>query len=184
MALSSLLVLPYATLLPVLAKVTFKGNASTYGYLNSFTGIGAIVGAVSLASLRGSINLRKVLLVATIVFGVGLILFSRTHSLLFGFFFSAIAGFGMMSQITLVNTLLQTTSSTEMRGRVISYFAMSFFGMQPVGALLVGRISHSFGASVTILSQGIIAIAIALAFLPYLWRDVPAGEAAPTREKA
>jgi MFS family permease len=172
MALSSLLVIPYVTLFPVIAKITLHGNASTYGYLNSFTGIGAIGGAIFLASLKTHINLRRVLVITTVTFGIGLILFSQTHDLLFAFLFTMIAGFGMMSQLTLINTLLQTASSAEMRGRVISYFAMAYFGMQPLGALLIGSISNYAGTSRTILFQGIAAILIALFFFPYLWNTI------------
>jgi len=84
--------------------------------------------------------------------------------------FSSIAGCGMMLHSTIINTLLQTTSSSEMRGRIISYFAMAFFGMQPIGALLVGTISHYLGASATLLLQGGIALLIITVFAPYLWK--------------
>ena len=172
MALSSLLVLPYVTLFPVIAKNTLKGSASTYGYLNSFTAIGAIGGAFFLASLKTHINLRKVLIIATLIFGIGLISFSHTNSLGLALFFVTVTGFGRMSQITLINTVLQTTSSIEMRGRVISYFAMAFFGMQPLGALLIGSVSHFAGTPSTILAEGIAAILIAIFFLPYLWKEL------------
>jgi hypothetical protein len=65
----SLLVLPYTTLLPVYAKVIFKGNASTFGYLNSFIGLGAIGGTFFLASLKPSVDLRKILFINTLIFG-------------------------------------------------------------------------------------------------------------------
>jgi MFS family permease len=176
MALSSLLVMPYITLFPVIAKITLNGNASTYGFLNSFTGIGAIGGAIFLASLNTHINLKKVLVIATIILGIGLILFSYTDSLVLALLFAAIAGFGMMSQNTLINTLLQTTSSIEMRGRVISYYAMAAYGMNPIGALFIGSVSYYAGTPATILSQGIAAVLIALLFFPYLWKNVlPSG---------
>lgn len=169
-ALCSFLVIPYITLLPIIAKTTLHGNASTYGLLNSFTGIGAISGAIVLASLRTHVNLKKALIVATIILGIGLILFSQAHSLWPALFFAIIAGFGMMSHSTLVNTLLQTTASPEMRGRVVSYFAMAFFGMQPLGALLIGSVSHYAGTQVTILLQGTAALVIVILFFPYLWQ--------------
>ena len=167
LSLVSFLVLPYVTLLPIIAKVTLNGNASTYGYLNSFIGIGAFIGAITLASLKANTDLRKILIGATTLFGVGLILFSYTHTLIWALLFAAITGFGMMLHVTIINTLLQTTSSIEMRGRVISYFAMAFFGMQPIGALFIGTISHYFGAQYTILFEGILAIIIIAIFSPY-----------------
>ncbi|MDD3342994.1 MAG: MFS transporter [Sulfurospirillaceae bacterium] len=166
----SFCVLPYATLLPMIAKETLGGTARTYGYLNSFIGIGAFIAAIALASLQNSINLQKVLLIATTILAVGILLLSLTHTLILALLFSGIAGFGMMLHITIINTLLQTTSSSEMRGRVISYFAMAFFGMQPLGALLIGTISHYIGAAETLFLQGCIAIIITAIFSSYLWR--------------
>ena len=87
-------------------------------------------------------------------------------------FFAMIAGFGMMSQTTVSNTIIQTSVSKEMRGRVISYYAMAFFGMQPIGGLLIGTVSHYAGAPYTILAEGIAAICIAFIFLPFLRKDI------------
>lgn len=74
----------------------------------------------------------------------------------------------MMSQTTISNTLVQTLVAPEMRGRVISYYAMAFFGMQPLGSLLIGAISHRSSAPVALMLQGIAALAISILFLPYL----------------
>ena len=172
LSLMSLLVLPYTTLFPIIAKETLAGDASIYGYLNSFVGVGALSGAILLASLKSnSSTLRKLLIMATTLFGLGLLFFALSHTLLFAFFFCTMAGFGMMLHVTIINTLLQTTSSSVMRGRVISYFAMAFFGMQPLGALLVGTISHYIGAAETLLLEGCSALLIIALFLPYLWKS-------------
>ncbi len=168
----SLLSLPYITLLPVYARTIFMGQASTFGYLNSFVGVGAVSGAIFLASLKPGTDLRKILLRNTLIFSAGLLLFSYTTYLPLALAFLAIAGFGMMSQTTLSNTIIQTTVAPAMRGRVISFYAMAFFGMQPIGGLIIGSVSHAIGAPLTILFQGIATLIIALAFLPYLRRDL------------
>lgn len=162
--------LPYITLLPVYAKEVFHGQASTFGYLNSFVGLGALSGAIFLASLKPGTNLKKVLFINTLLFAVGLILFSHMKNFPWALMFIAVAGFGMMSQTTISNTLIQTTVAPAMRGRVISYYAMAFFGMQPIGGLLVGSIAHYIGAPDTVLFQGLATLAIALLFLPFLRR--------------
>lgn len=170
LSIMSLLVLPYTTLFPIIAKETLGGDASIYGYLNSFVGVGALSGAILLASLKHTSNLRKLLIIATTLFGLGILFFSLSHTLLFSYLFCAIAGFGMMLHVTIINTLLQTTSDSNMRGRVISYFAMAFFGMQPLGALLIGTISHYLGAAETLLLEGCSALIIIAIFFPYLWK--------------
>jgi Bacterial protein of unknown function (DUF894). len=172
LACVSLFVLPYSTLLPVYAKVVFKGNASTYGYLNSFIGLGAVCGAIFLASLKIGANFKKILLINLLILGVALTLFSYMTYFPVALSFAMLAGFAMMSQTTISNTIIQTEASAEMRGRVLSYFAMAFFGMQPLGALLIGVISKYIGAPNTILVQGIAAILIAVIFLPFLLKDI------------
>jgi len=161
LALISLLVLPYSTLIPVYAKDIFKGTASTFGVIDSVIGLGAFCGAIFLASLKPGRNLRKILAVNTVVFGAGLILFSHSTYYPLALLFAAISGFGMMSQITISNTLIQTTVNPAMRGRVISFYAMAFFGMQPLGGLLIGSVSQLIGTPDTVLLQGIIALLIA-----------------------
>jgi MFS family permease len=161
LGLVSLLVLPYNTLIPYYARDVFKGTARTFGIIDSFVGLGAFSGAIFLASQKPGTDLRKVLFINTIVFGTGLILFSHEHVYWLALLFVMIAGFGMMSQVTVTNTLIQTTVSPEMRGRVISVYAMAFFGMQPLGGLLIGHISEWIGPSNTLMAQGVFALMIA-----------------------
>ena len=172
LACVSLFVLPFNTLLPVYAKVIFKGNASTFGYLNSFIGLGSVFGAIFLASLRTGVNLNKILFINLAIFGAALALFSHMTNLPIALCFAMLAGFAMMSQTTIGNTIIQTNASAEMRGRVLSFFAMAFFGMQPLGGLLIGTISQYIGAPNTILSEGIAAVLIAVLFLPFLREDI------------
>jgi MFS family permease len=107
-----------------------------------------------------------------LIFGGALILFSHITVLPVALVFAILAGFGMMSQSTLCNTIIQTGVSAEMRGRAISFFAMAFFGMQPLGGLLIGTVSQYAGAPITILGEGIAAILIAVLFLPFLRKDI------------
>jgi MFS family permease len=171
LACVSLIVLPFMTLLPVYAKVIFKGDASTFGYLNSAIGLGAISGTIFLASLKTGVDLKKILFINLLIFGAGLILFSHMSSLPIALFFAVLVGFGMMAQTTVSNTIIQTSVSADMRGRVISYFAMAFFGMQPLGGLLIGTLSQYMGAPNVILAEGIAGIGIAVFFLPFLRKD-------------
>ncbi len=171
LALISLFVLPFSTLIPVYAKDIFKGSASTFGIIDSVIGLGAFGGAIFLASLKPGANLRKILAINTIVFGIGLVTFSYMH-----FYFAAlacamVAGFGMMSQITISNTLIQTTVDPNMRGRMISFYAMAFFGMQPLGGVLVGSISQWIGVQNMVLVQGCIALLIGALHFRFLQRN-------------
>ncbi|WP_317169405.1 MFS transporter [Mucilaginibacter humi] len=105
------------------------------------------------------------------MFGAGLVLFSHEDNYWLALLFVTIAGFGMMSQITVSNTLIQTTVDQNMRGRVISFYAMAFFGMQPPGGLLVGSISKWVGTTNTMLGEGVAALLIGLLHWRYLHRE-------------
>jgi MFS family permease len=164
----SLLVIPFATLLPYYAKVVYKGDASTFGYMNSFIAMGAVAGGLFLASVGTAANSKRILWVNSIVFGLGLIFFSHTSWFPLAMLFALLAGFGMMAQTTITNTIIQTTVAPAMRGRMISYFAMAYFGMQPLGSLLVGTISQVLGAPNTILAEGFAALLIVGLFWKHL----------------
>jgi len=168
LGLISLLVLPFSTLIPVYAKDIFKGTASTFGVIDSVIGLGAFCGAIFLASLKPGRNLRKILAINTLVFGGGLIFFSHTTYYPIALVFAAVSGFGMMSQITISNTLIQTTVDPDMRGRVISFYAMAFFGMQPIGGLLVGAVSEWVGTPDTVMIQGLITVLIGVMLLRFV----------------
>ncbi|MBL4677256.1 MAG: MFS transporter [Mucilaginibacter sp.] len=171
LGLISLLVLPFSTLIPYYAREVFKGNATTFGVIDSVIGLGAFSGAIFLASLKAGSNLKKILSINTLIFGIGLVLFSHEGTYWLALVFATIAGFGMMSQITISNTLIQTTVEPAMRGRVISFYAMAFFGLQPIGGLLVGSVSKWIGAPDTILFEGIAALGIGLLHMRFLRKE-------------
>lgn len=184
LALISLLVLPYATLIPVYAKDIFHGTASTFGIIDSAIGLGAFSGAIFLASLKPGRNLNKILTINTFIFGIGLVLFSHETFYPLALLFITVSAFGMMSQITITNTLIQTSVSADMRGRVISLYAMAFFGMQPIGGLLVGGLSQRIGVQNTMLGQGIIALLIGLLHLRFLHRNNLKQNSVPAEQPA
>ncbi|HEY4328001.1 MAG TPA: MFS transporter [Mucilaginibacter sp.] len=168
LAIVSLLVLPYNAVLPVFAKVVFKGNASTFGYITSFVGVGAVIGTIFVASRRPGAQLKRILFASTIILAIGLICFSQVENFPLAMFFAALTGFGAIAQFTVCNITAQSESEPQMRGRVIGILLMAIFGMMPLGSLLVGAVSQHIGAPTTVLGQGIIGFIVALAFAGFL----------------
>jgi len=164
LTLVSLFVLPFDTLLPIFAKVVFKGDASTFGYIFSFIGLGSVAGTFFLASLKPGTNLKMILLVSTVLLGVGLGLFSHVSYFPGAMVFATLAGFGRMTQNTVVLTIAQVECDAKMRGRVMGFVAMAMFGMLPLGSLLIGAVSQQIGAPNALLCQGVMAVIIAAAF--------------------
>jgi MFS family permease len=171
LALISLFVLPFSTLIPVYAKDIFHGTASTFGVIDSVIGLGAFTGAIFLASLKPGTNLKRVLAAGALIFGLGLVLFSHTQYYPLALVFSAIAAFGTMTQITISNTIIQTTVAPAMRGRVISLYAMAFFGMQPLGGLIIGYASQHIGVQNTVMAEGFIAVMIGVMHIAFIRRN-------------
>jgi len=183
LGLLSLFVLPYNTVLPVFAKVIFKGDASTFGFINSFIGVGAVAGSVFLATLDQKTNLKSVLFFSTIILGVFLMLFSHMSNFPLAMLFASATGFGMMNQTTICITIVQVESDKTMRGRVMSYVAMAYFGMLPLGSLLTGVVSQHIGAPNAILAQGITALFIAALFYKFLRKKKPEPEISREEEE-
>jgi MFS family permease len=171
-AIASLLVAPYNTVLPVFAKVIFKGGASTFGYITSFVGVGALLGTIFIASRKPETHLKRILFIGTILMGVGLICFALIKNFPVAMVFAVLTGFGGMAQYTVCNIMVQSESEPRMRGRAIGIMLMAIFGMLPLGSLLVGGISQRVGAPATVLGQGVISIVLALVFMESLTKRV------------
>lgn len=168
LALICFFIISYNTLIPVYAQEIFKGDASTFGYMNACVGVGAISGTMYLAALNADVSLKKVLFSSALILGIGLVLFAYIKNLMLGLFLSAVCGFGTMLIVPVCNTIVQSVSIPEMRGRVISLFAMAAFGTLPLGSLLIGWISKFTGPENTIFIQGVLAIFFALLFSRFL----------------
>ena len=164
MAWMSLLILPYDTMVPVFAKMIFHGNAATFGYISSFIGAGAIAGSLLMASVKKAGKLDRVLIISIVILGIGLIFFSRISNFMMAMPFAVLIGAGSMLPMTAAITIIQMEAAAAMRGRVMSYIAMAYFGLLPLGSLLVGYVSQKISVSLTMLIQGLIALVIATAF--------------------
>ncbi len=169
-AVMSLLVMPYTTLLPIYAASVFKGDVTTFSWLNSISGLGALFGAVYMATRKQGSKYLKIIAYSALVFSIGLILFSYTKNLILALLFIMIGEGGMLTEISASNTYIQTHVDEKMRGRVVSYYVMAFLGMQPIGGLLIGSLAHFTGAPFTVLAEGVCGATAALLFLPGLKR--------------
>src|SRR5690606_35198787 len=108
-----------------------------------------------LASRTSAIGLGRVIAVAACVFGFGIAGFALSSSLVLSPLFLALAGFGAMAQIASSNTILQTIVDDDKRGRVMSFFTMSFMGATPIGSLMAGVVANRIGAQNTLLIGGV-----------------------------
>lgn len=164
LALVSLMGMPYAVLMPIFAKDILHGGPQTLGFLMGATGIGALTGAMTLASRKSIAGLSGWIPRAASLFGVGLIAFSLSRSIWLSIVLLFFVGFGMMVQMASSNSILQTISDDDKRGRVMSFYTMAFMGMTPFGSLYAGSLASQIGAPYTLTLSGIACILGALAF--------------------
>ncbi len=164
LALVSLVGMPYTVLMPVFAKNILHGGSHTFGFLMGGVGIGALAGALGLASRKSVLGLGKIIPASAAVFGAGLIVFSFSRSIPLSICLMPIVGFGMMLQMASSNTILQTIVDDNKRGRVMSLYTMAFMGTVPFGSLLAGSLASAIGAPNTIRIGGVLCIAGALIF--------------------
>jgi MFS family permease len=161
-AIVSLVGMPYTVLMPIFAGQILGGGAHTLGFLLAAAGTGALIGTIYLASRRSVKGLGRIVLAGAGIFGSGLILFSLSRSLSLSLFLMMITGFGMIVQLASSNTILQTVADDDKRGRVMSFYAMSFAGIAPFGSLLAGALASHIGAPYTLMFGGIFCIIAAI----------------------
>lgn len=164
-ATASLLGMSYVVLLPMFAREILHGGAHTYGFLASASGVGALAGALYLASRPSVRGLGRVIGWGGILFGVALAAFAFSNTLWLSMPALFAVGFGMMVQNASANTILQTIVHDDKRGRVMSFYALAVLGMAPFGSLIAGSVAAKVGAPWTIFGGGVLCVVSTLVFL-------------------
>lgn len=175
LAVVSLVGTPYTILMPVMASRVLNGGPSTLGLMMAAVGIGALFGALYLASRKSVLGLVGIIPRMSFLFGIGLILFSFSHWIWLSLIVLVLTGFGFMVQMAASNTVLQTIVDDEKRGRVMSFYTLALMGTLPFGSLLAGTLADHIGAPHTLAIGGAGLIVAGLLFtqrLPDLRRTL------------
>lgn len=170
LGLVSLMGMSYSVLMPVFAKEILHGESNTYGFLMGASGLGALMGALFLASRESVLRLGRLIPAAAILFGSGLILLSFIRYFPLAMLMMIFIGLGMMLQAAASNTVIQTITDDDKRGRVMSFYTMAIMGTAPFGSLLAGALAKVIGTPGTIFAGGIVTVIGGLFFL----RKLPA----------
>jgi MFS family permease len=175
LAVVSLMGSSYQVLMPVFAKEVLHGGSSTFGFLMGAAGLGALIGAIFLASRETLIKLGRIIPAASALFGAGLVILSFSRSFSVSLLLMIIIGTGMMLHTASSNTILQTITDDDKRGRVMGFYTLAIIGTAPFGSLIAGSLAKIIGTPYTILIGGISCITGAFFFykkLPELKRIV------------
>jgi MFS family permease len=172
-ALITLFAFSFVTLVPAWTVKILHGNAATNGLLLSLRGLGALVSALFIASLGRFSFKGRLLTLGSLAFPVSLIIFSFVRWLPLSLIVLFSAGFAHILFFNLANASVQMLTPNGLRGRVMSIYSLTFFGLMPFGALIIGWFASRVGepeaiaitALITLLYTGSIAV-----FLPKLRR--------------
>jgi MFS family permease len=168
LAVVSLMGSSYQVLMPVFAKEVLHGGSNTFGFLMGAAGIGALAGAFYLAARETIMKLGRLIPAATALLGAGMIILSFSKTFVISMVLLVIIGLGMMLHTAASNTILQTVTDDDKRGRVMSFYTMAIMGTAPFGSLLAGYLAKVIGTPATIFSGGLISLLGALFFLKKL----------------
>src|SRR5271165_1938680 len=169
LGLVSLVGMPYTVLMPIFADKILHGGARGLGILMGATGVGALLGALTLAFREGVKGLGRLVALCCAGFGLSLVVFSLSHSFWISVILLLPVGYAMMLQMACSNTLIQVMVPDALRGRVMAVYSMMFMGMAPIGALFGGALADRLGAQVTVAMGGTASIAGACWF----WWQLP-----------
>lgn len=150
--------MPYTVLMPAIAARVLHGGPHTLGFLMTASGLGALVGALYLASRSTVLGLGRVMVLATLTFGASLIAFAMSRQLWLSLTLLPLVGGGMMIETASTNTIIQTIVDERLRGRIMAFYAMAFMGTAPIGSLFAGAVAARIGAPWTVLIGGVACI--------------------------
>ena len=170
LALVSTMGMPYMVLMPAVASDILHGGPHTLGFLMTASGVGALIGALYLATRASVLGLGRAIAIAAITFGVGLAAFAFSHVLWLSLLLLPIVGGGFMVETAATNTILQTIVEERLRGRVMAFYAMAFLGTAPIGSLVAGVVADRIGVPWTIFVGGVACMAAGVWF----WLQLPA----------
>ena len=156
--------------MPIFARDVFGGDAHTLGFLVGSAGLGAVIGTAFLTTRPHVFGLSKLVPHTSAAAGVALMLVGVSQVYWLSLMFMACLGFGIIVTAASVNMMLQTLVDEDKRGRIISFYAMAFLGMAPVGGLIAGSLAGQVGAPVTAMINGACCLLGTLA----LMRSLPA----------
>ncbi len=183
LAVESVFALNFTLLASVTAKDVLHAGARGFGFLMSSQGAGALVGAITVASLA-HLGPRPVFLYGgATVLGVAEVALALVRqfpaaSLMFG-----IAGASMVLFTASVNTTLQLNVPDYLRGRIMSVYSLVLGGLTPIGSLVAGTLAQVWGAPGAFLVGGVVGLVAVAVVLR--WHAVTAqGVAEPARANA
>ncbi|MBK6799006.1 MAG: MFS transporter [Acidobacteria bacterium] len=151
--------------LAVFAKDIFHTGARGNAILMAISGVGAVVGALIVASFGHIKHKGRYALVMQIFFGISMMAFTLAPNVWVAYPVIFIASIFMMCVFSLITSLVQLLVTDDMRGRVMSIFMLAFRGGMPLGSLITGFLAKKIYLPYVLLVEGLLLAIIAFCFL-------------------
>jgi MFS family permease len=165
----SLFVLNFNVLVPLVAREVLHEGARGFGLLMASLGLGAVGGAVALASMNRARPPLPLIVSAALVTSAGVLGLSAVRHFWMAAAVLVVAGFTQIVFMASCNTTIQVSAPDHLRGRVMSLYALVFVGTHPFGALLIGGVAEKWGVDAACLAGGGMGLLMVSA-LALLWR--------------
>ncbi len=163
---SAFLGLPLLTFLPVITKDVFQQDVRFYTQLMTFSGAGAVTGALVVAWLGKHRHMGRMLLMLQIGLGVMIVSFALSRAPALSAALLFLCGAMLVMCFSLTTSLVQLLAPSELRGRVVSIYMVAFRGGSPLGGLLTGWLVTLSGSAPLVLALNGLALAsVAAIFL-------------------
>lgn len=154
--------MPYIALLPIFAENVWHSGAEGFGLLSAAPGVGGLVGALVVASLGSYRYKGRLMIACAAAYGAFLAAFALAPSFQLALFFLLLSGGASVIYTASVSSLVQAIIPNEMRGRVMSFYQMSF-GVSGLSALPASAIATGVGAPATIAACGVLVVVVSIA---------------------
>ena len=169
-AMISLFGMPYLIFLPVFAMDVLEVGAIGLGAMMAASGIGALLGGFLLAGWPEGRGRGPLVMGGAVLFFTGVLVLALSRNFYLSLGALLVLGGAMITANATVNSLIQTLVPDAMRGRVLSWHTMSYLGLHPVGALVIGQLAERWGTPAALAASA----AIPLSILTVLFLAVPA----------
>ncbi len=181
MSAVSVFAMPYYVLLPLMARNVLGVDAKGYGWLMASSGLGAFLGGLFLARRLRRRPPMPSFLGGLVLFLLGLLGLSLVRNYYLAMCALFVSGFGMVTQLSTGNSLLQLNVPDELRGRIMSLFGLIIVGFAPAGSLYLGTVAHYVGPSWAFaVGSGLAGLSAAILLWLYPeWRTVGFSELKP-----
>jgi MFS family permease len=164
MAATTIAGMPALVLMPFFADAIFHRGSRGMGILMGAMGSGAVAGTLVLAWRARIATLPRVIFRSALLLGASFCFFAWSKVFYYSLAVMPLMGYSVMRQMASANTLIQTLIPDEFRGRTMAFYTMAVVGLGPFGSLAAGALAHAYGARVTVLAGGLLALTAAAVF--------------------